>query len=90
MWFFSIIVSLSIITSFLSIGTNSPVSSSTKSSTQDFKTLAANFLPTTFLRPLFETLNSSARLKISKISLSDSYPIALNNVVTGNFFFLSM
>ena len=43
-----------------------------------------------FFKPLFETLTSSASPKISKISLSDSYPIALSNVVTGNFFFLSM
>ena len=45
---FSIIVSRSIITSFLSIETTSPVSSSTKSSTQDLRTLAANFLPKIF------------------------------------------
>jgi len=57
-------------TSFLSIETTSPVSSSTKSSTHDFKTLAANFLPTTFLRPVLFTLTSSARSKISRISLS--------------------
>ena len=84
------IVSLSINTSFLSIDTTSPVSSSTKSSTHDFKTLAASFLPTTFLRLAFVAFTSSARSNISKISLSLSYPMALNNVVTGSFFFLSM
>ena len=62
-------VSLSITISFLSMDTTSPVSSSTKSSTHDFKTLAARLLPTTLLSPLLVTLNSSARLKISKISL---------------------
>ena len=82
------IVSLSIRTSFLSIETTSPVSSSTKSSTQDFSTLAANFLPTIFLRFAFVTFTSSAKSKISRMSLSLSYPIALNKVVTGNFFFL--
>ena len=90
MCFFSIIISLSKITSFLSIETNSPVSSSTKSSTQDFNTLEANFLPITLFNPLFVTLTSSARSKICKISLSLSYPIALNKVVTGTFFFLSI
>ncbi|MNX94705.1 hypothetical protein D3C86_1269500 [compost metagenome] len=76
--------------SLRSIETTSPVSSSTKSSCQVFKTRAANLLPTYFLRPVFETLISSARSKISRISLSLSKPIALNRVVTGNFFFLSI
>ena len=84
------IVSLSRTISFLSIGTNSPVSSSTKSSTHDFNTLAESLRPKCFLRPLLDTLISSARLKICKMSRSDSYPIALNRVVTGNFFFLSI
>ena len=66
----SIIVSLSIKTSFLSIDTTSPVSSSTKSSTQDLRTLAASFLPLIFLRFALVTFTSSARSKISKISLS--------------------
>ena len=83
-------VSRSKMISFLSIETTSPVSSSTKSSCQVFKTLAANLRPNTFLSPALETFTSSARSKISKISLSLSKPIALNNVVTGNFFFLSM
>ena len=87
---FSIIVSRSIITSFLSIETTSPVSSSTKSSIQVLRILAANFLPTTLLSAALLTLTSSARLKISKISLSFSKPIERSKVVTGNFFFLSM
>ena len=70
------IVSLSRTISFLSIGTNSPVSSSTKSSTHDFNTLAESLRPKCFLRPLLDTLISSARLKICKMSRSDSYPIA--------------
>ena len=87
---FSIIVSLSIRTSFLSIDTTSPVSSSTKSSIHVFRTLAASFLPTHFFNPDLDTLTSSAKSKIDKISLSLSNPIALNKVVTGNFFFLSI
>ena len=70
--------------------TTSPVSSSTKSSNHEFKTLAASFLPKHFFNPDFETLISSAKSKISNISLSLSNPIALKRVVTGNFFFLSM
>ena len=66
----SIIISLSKTTSFLSIETTSPVSSSTKSSNQEFKTLAASFLPIHFLSPDFETLTSSAKSNISRISLS--------------------
>jgi hypothetical protein len=50
--------------------TTSPVSSSTKSSIHDFNTLAASFLPTTFLSPVLLTLISSASSNISKISLS--------------------
>ena len=87
---FSIMVSLSRIISLRSIETTSPVSSSTKSSCQVFNTLAANLRPITFLRPLLETLTSSAKSKISKMSLSLSKPMARNNVVTGNFFFLSI
>ena len=83
-------ISLSSTISFLSIETTSPVSSSTKSSNQEFNTLAANFLPIHFLRPDFETLTSSAKSNISSISLSLSKPIALKRVVTGNFFFLSI
>ena len=86
----SITVSLSRITSFLSMEITSPVSSSTKSSYQELRTLAASFLPIIFFKAAFETLTSSARSNISKISLSLSYPIVLNNVVTGSFFFLSM
>src|SRR5690606_41835138 len=37
-----------------------------------------------------ETLISSARSNISRISLSRSKPIALNSVVTGNFFLRSI
>ena len=84
------IVSRSKIISFRSIDTTSPVSSSTKSSNHVFNTLAANFLPRTFFKPALETFTSSAKSNISKISLSLSKPIALNRVVTGNFFFLSM
>ena len=90
MWVFSTVVSLSIIISFLSIDITSPVSSSTKSSCHVFKTLAASFLPKIFFKPTFVTFISSAKSKISRISLSLSYPIALNKVVTGNFFFLSI
>ena len=66
----SITTSLSRIISFLSIETTSPVSSSTKSSNQEFKTLAANFLPIHFFNPDFDTFTSSAKSKISNISLS--------------------
>ena len=76
--------------SFLSIEITSPVSSSTKSSCHVFKTRAANFLPNTFLSPVLETLISSARSNISKISRSDSKPMALKSVVTGSFFLRSM
>ena len=89
-WSLSIIVSLSIIISFLSIEITSPVSSSTKSSCQVFKTRAANFRPSTLFNPAFVTFMSSAKSKISRISLSCSNPIALKRVVTGNFFFLSI
>ena len=70
--------------------TTSPVSSSTKSSTQVFNTRAANFRPTYFFKFVLVTLTSSARLNISRISLSLSKPIARNNVVTGNFFLRSI
>ncbi len=90
MWSFSMTVSRSITTSFRSIETTSPVSSSTKSSTQVFNTRAANFLPTTFFNPDLDTLISSANPNISRISLSLSYPMARNKVVTGNFFLRSM
>ena len=78
------------IISFLSIEITSPVSSSTKSSCHVFKTRAASFLLSTFLRPVLVTFTSSARSKISSISRSCSKPIALNKVVTGNFFLRSM
>ena len=82
--------SRSIITSLRSIETTSPVSSSTKSSVQVFNTRAANLRPTYPSKVSRVTLTSSARLKISRISLSLSKPIARNSVVTGNFFFRSM
>jgi len=66
----SITVSLSNTTSFLSIEITSPVSSSTKSSNQVLRTLAANFLPITFFKFAFVALISSARPKISRMSLS--------------------
>jgi hypothetical protein len=81
----SIMVSLSRIISLRSIETTSPVSSSTKSSCHVFNTRAANFLPIYFFKSCLETLISSARSKISRISLSLSKPIARNKV-TGNFF----
>ena len=84
------IVSRSIMISFLSIEITSPVSSSTKSSCHVFKTRAANFLPNIFLSPVLETLISSARSNISRISRSDSKPMALKRVVTGSFFLRSM
>jgi len=56
-------VSLSKMISLRSIETTSPVSSSTKSSCQVFKTLAANLRPNTFFKPALETLISSARSK---------------------------
>lgn len=89
-WSFSRTVSLSISTSLRSIETTSPVDSSTKSSTQVLRTLAASFLPIAALIPVLVTFISSARLKISNMSLSLSKPMALSKVVTGNFFFLSM
>ena len=70
--------------------TTSPVSSSTKSSCHTFNTRAAKRRPMYFFNPVFDTLTSSARSKISKISLSLSKPIARNKVVTGNFFLRSM
>ena len=84
------IVSRSRRTSFLSIETTSPVSSSTKSSIHVFKTRAANFLPNTFFKPALEAFTSSARSKISRMSLSLSYPRARKSVVTGNFFLRSI
>jgi hypothetical protein len=71
----SIIVSLSRIISLRSIETTSPVSSSTNLHAMYF-TRAANFLPIYFLSPVLDTLISSARSKISRISLSLSNPIA--------------
>ena len=82
--------SRSMITSLRSIETTSPVSSSTKSSTQVFNTRAASLRPISFFRFVFETFTSSARLKISRMSLSLSKPIALKRVVTGNFFLRSI
>ena len=77
-------------TSLRSIETTSPVSSSTKSSIQLFSTRAANFLPMYFFKLVFVALTSSAKLKISRISLSSSKPMARNKVVTGNFFLRSI
>ena len=77
-------------TSLRSIVTTSPVSSSTKSSVQAFKTRAASFLPTIFFKLVLLTFTSSAKLKISRISLSFSKPTALKRVVTGNFFLRSI
>ena len=76
--------------SLRSIETTSPVSSSTKSSNHVLSTRAASLRPITFLSPVFETLISSARSKISRMSLSRSYPIARKSVVTGNFFLRSI
>ena len=76
--------------SLRSIEITSPVSSSTKSSCHVFNTRAASLRPRIFLRAVFETLISSARSNISRISLSLSYPIARKSVVTGNFFLRSM
>ena len=87
---FSRTVSRSRITSLRSIDTTSPVSSSTKSSIQDFRTRAASLRPTTRFSPALLTFTSSARSKISRMSLSRSKPIARNSVVTGNFFLRSM
>ena len=83
-------VSRSTTTSWRSIETTSPVSSSAKSSTHVFSTRAAILRPTAFFKLALLTLISSARLKISRISLSLSKPIARNKVVTGNFFLRSM
>ena len=83
-------VSRSMITSLRSIETTSPVSSSTKSSFQLFKTLAASLLPTAAFIFFLLTFNSSAKSNIRRISLSASYPIARSNVVTGNFFLRSI
>ena len=76
--------------SLRSMEITSPVSSSTKSSCQVFKTRAASLRSITFFNPVLETFTSSARSNISKISLSLSYPIALKSVVTGNFFLRSI
>ena len=43
-----------------------------------------------FLRFVLFTFTSSAKLKISRMSLSFSNPMALSKVVTGNFFLRSM
>ena len=83
-------VSRSSITSLRSMDTTSPVSSSTKSSIQVFKTLAASLRPIERFKEALLTFTSSARSKISKMSLSLSKPIERNNVVTGNFFLRSM
>ena len=82
--------SLSRIISFLSMVTTSPVSSSTKSSVHDLNTLAANLRPIDFCNSSLLAGMISARSKISRIALSESKPMALSRVVTGNFFFLSM
>ena len=90
MWRSSRTVSRSMMISLRSIETTSPVSSSTKSSTQVFSTRAAKRWPTAFFRLALVTLTSSARSNISKISRSLSKPIARSSVVTGNFFLRSM
>ncbi len=87
---FSRTISRSRRTSLRSIDTTSPVSSSTKSSNQVFRTRATSLRPKTLFNPALLTLTSSARSKISKMSLSLSYPIARKRVVTGNFFLRSM
>ena len=73
-----------------SIGITSPVSSSTKSSFQVLSTLAASLRPSLALRFSGVASISSARPKMSMMSLSALKPMALSNVVTGSFFFLSM
>ena len=73
-----------------SIGITSPVSSSSKSSTQVLRTLAASLRPLLASRFSLLTSISSARLKISMISLSLLKPMARRRVVTGNFFLRSM
>ena len=83
-------VSRSIIIWLRSIDTTSPVSSSTKSSFQLFSTRAASLQPSTAFRFFLLTLTSSARLKICRMSLSASKPMARSRVVTGNFFLRSM
>src|SRR5690606_39517503 len=55
-----------------------------------FNTRAAKRRPKYLLSPVLETFTSSARSKISRISLSLSNPIARNKVVTGNFFLRSI
>ncbi len=89
-WCSSITVSRSISTSLRSMLTTSPVSSSTKSSTQVFSTRAASLRPTLSLMAALVTFTSSARPKISRICLSLSKPMARSSVVTGSFFFRSM
>jgi hypothetical protein len=79
----SIMVSLSRIISLRSIETTSPVSSSTN--LHAMYSIHAAFLPIYFLSPVLETLISSARSKISRISLSLSKTLH-EIVVTGNFF----
>ena len=65
------IESLSNNTSFRSMDTTSPVSSSTKSSTQVLKTRAASFLPAAFLSAALVAETSSESPKRSNISLSE-------------------
>ena len=77
-------------TSFRSIETTSPVSSSTKSSIQVRNTLAASRRSMTFLSAFCVASTSSDNPNKSSMSLSVPYPIDLSKVVIGNFFFLSM
>src|SRR5690606_27763263 len=56
----------------------------------DFRTRAASLRPATFFRFVLFTFTSSARSKISRISLSLSKPMARSSVVTGNFFLRSI
>ena len=81
---------LSTIGTVLSTGITSPVSSSTKSSNHVLRTFAASFLPSFFFRFSGVASISSASPKMSIMSLSLLNPIALSNVVTGNFFLRSM
>ena len=80
-----ITISRSRITSFLSIETTSPVSSSTKSSIQVFKTLAASLLPTNFFMFALLILISSASPNI----LGDSYSEQILKDYNGQTYWLS-
>ncbi len=87
---FSITVSRSITTSFRSIETTSPVSSSTKSSTHDFKTRAASFRPTQFFQAVLDNFHFISQVENFENIFITFITNCPKKVVTGNFFLRSM